>query len=154
MEEEISYPPTYRYERGSRDTYVWQKQKATGVGPQHSHSHTRTHACAHSHTHSHTHGHTHILTHTHSQSHTQRSPSSSHTKQLVIGVMNRVCVCVSLSHLHACPLSGPQMRTNVPSWCDRILWKSYPETHIVCNSYGETPALLDVIQHAPCCVEM
>ena len=46
-------------------------------------------------------------------------------------------VCVSRSHLHACPLSGPQMRTNVPSWCDRILWKSYPETHIVCNSYGE-----------------
>lgn len=30
-----------------------------------------------------------------------------------------------------------QMRTNVPSWCDRILWKSYPETHVVCNSYGE-----------------
>lgn len=30
-EEEISFPPTYRYERGSRDTYVWQKQKATGV---------------------------------------------------------------------------------------------------------------------------
>ncbi|ROL54714.1 Phosphatidylinositol 3,4,5-trisphosphate 5-phosphatase 2A [Anabarilius grahami] len=29
-EEEITYPPTYRYERGSRDTYVWQKQKATG----------------------------------------------------------------------------------------------------------------------------
>uniref|UniRef100_W5KWH4 phosphatidylinositol-3,4,5-trisphosphate 5-phosphatase n=1 Tax=Astyanax mexicanus TaxID=7994 RepID=W5KWH4_ASTMX len=57
FEEEITYPPTYRYERGSRDTYVWQKQKATG------------------------------------------------------------------------------MRTNVPSWCDRILWKSYPETHIVCNSY-------------------
>lgn len=28
------------------------------------------------------------------------------------------------------------MRTNVPSWCDRILWKSHPETHIVCNSYG------------------
>uniref|UniRef100_A0A671NR80 phosphatidylinositol-3,4,5-trisphosphate 5-phosphatase n=1 Tax=Sinocyclocheilus anshuiensis TaxID=1608454 RepID=A0A671NR80_9TELE len=60
VEEEITYPPTYRYERGSRDTYVWQKQKATG------------------------------------------------------------------------------MRTNVPSWCDRILWKSYPETHIVCNSYGTT----------------
>lgn len=34
------------------------------------------------------------------------------------------------------------MRTNVPSWCDRILWKSYPETHIVCNSYGEWNHLL------------
>ncbi|XP_035767503.1 phosphatidylinositol 3,4,5-trisphosphate 5-phosphatase 2A [Neolamprologus brichardi] len=69
-EEEISFPPTYRYERGSRDTYVWQKQKATG------------------------------------------------------------------------------MRTNVPSWCDRILWKSYPETHIVCNSYGCTD---DVVtsDHSP-----
>uniref|UniRef100_A0A8C5ESR4 phosphatidylinositol-3,4,5-trisphosphate 5-phosphatase n=1 Tax=Gouania willdenowi TaxID=441366 RepID=A0A8C5ESR4_GOUWI len=70
VEEEISFPPTYRYERGSRDTYVWQKQKATG------------------------------------------------------------------------------MRTNVPSWCDRILWKSYPETHIVCNSYGCTD---DVVtsDHSP-----
>ena len=43
VEEEISYPPTYRYERGSRDTYVWQKQKATGVGPQHTHTHTHSH---------------------------------------------------------------------------------------------------------------
>ncbi|XP_063162100.1 phosphatidylinositol 3,4,5-trisphosphate 5-phosphatase 2 [Candoia aspera] len=59
-EEEITFPPTYRYERGSRDTYVWHKQKPTGV------------------------------------------------------------------------------RTNVPSWCDRILWKSYPETHINSNSYGCT----------------
>lgn len=31
-EEEITFPPTYRYERGSRDTYVWHKQKPTGVG--------------------------------------------------------------------------------------------------------------------------
>ncbi|XP_070987900.1 phosphatidylinositol 3,4,5-trisphosphate 5-phosphatase 2A-like [Oncorhynchus clarkii lewisi] len=69
-EEEISYPPTYRYERGSRDTYVWQKQKATG------------------------------------------------------------------------------MRTNVPSWCDRILWKSYPETHIVCNSYGCTDDMV-TSDHSP-----
>ncbi|XP_041918880.1 LOW QUALITY PROTEIN: phosphatidylinositol 3,4,5-trisphosphate 5-phosphatase 2A [Alosa sapidissima] len=69
-EEEISYPPTYRYERGSRDTYVWQKQKATG------------------------------------------------------------------------------MRTNVPSWCDRILWKSYPETHIVCNSYGCTDDII-TSDHSP-----
>ncbi|KAM6933414.1 phosphatidylinositol 3,4,5-trisphosphate 5-phosphatase 2A [Xenentodon cancila] len=70
VEEEISFPPTYRYERGSRDTYVWQKQKATG------------------------------------------------------------------------------MRTNVPSWCDRILWKSYPETHIVCNSYGCTDDIV-TSDHSP-----
>ncbi|KAG7470915.1 hypothetical protein MATL_G00118860 [Megalops atlanticus] len=69
-EEEISYPPTYRYERGSRDTYVWQKQKPTGI------------------------------------------------------------------------------RTNVPSWCDRILWKSYPETHIVCNSYGCTDDIV-TSDHSP-----
>ncbi|XP_029026997.1 phosphatidylinositol 3,4,5-trisphosphate 5-phosphatase 2A isoform X2 [Betta splendens] len=69
-EEEISFPPTYRYERGSRDTYVWQKQKATG------------------------------------------------------------------------------MRTNVPSWCDRILWKSYPETHIVSNSYGCTDDIV-TSDHSP-----
>uniref|UniRef100_A0A8C6U7A7 phosphatidylinositol-3,4,5-trisphosphate 5-phosphatase n=1 Tax=Neogobius melanostomus TaxID=47308 RepID=A0A8C6U7A7_9GOBI len=69
-EEEISFPPTYRYERGSRDTYVWQKQKATG------------------------------------------------------------------------------MRINVPSWCDRILWKSYPETHIVCNSYGCTDDIV-TSDHSP-----
>lgn len=35
-------------------------------------------------------------------------------------------------------LSLLQVRTNVPSWCDRILWKSYPETHIICNSYGQS----------------
>ncbi|CAF94205.1 unnamed protein product, partial [Tetraodon nigroviridis] len=69
-EEEILFPPTYRYERGSRDTYVWQKQKATG------------------------------------------------------------------------------MRTNVPSWCDRILWKSYPETHIICNSYGCTDDIV-TSDHSP-----
>lgn len=38
VEEEISFPPTYRYERGSRDTYVWQKQKATGVHVSHASS--------------------------------------------------------------------------------------------------------------------
>ncbi|NXU69507.1 SHP2A phosphatase, partial [Horornis vulcanius] len=30
-EGDISFPPTYRYERGTRDTYVWQKSKPTGV---------------------------------------------------------------------------------------------------------------------------
>uniref|UniRef100_A0A480WB36 phosphatidylinositol-3,4,5-trisphosphate 5-phosphatase n=1 Tax=Sus scrofa TaxID=9823 RepID=A0A480WB36_PIG len=69
-EEEISFPPTYRYERGSRDTYAWHKQKPTGV------------------------------------------------------------------------------RTNVPSWCDRILWKSHPETHIICNSYGCTDDIV-TSDHSP-----
>ncbi|CAB1349258.1 unnamed protein product [Coregonus sp. 'balchen'] len=39
-------------------------------------------------------------------------------------------------------------RTNVPSWCDRILWKSYPETHIVCNSYGCTDDMV-TSDHSP-----
>ncbi|XP_053312578.1 phosphatidylinositol 3,4,5-trisphosphate 5-phosphatase 2 [Spea bombifrons] len=69
-EEEIMFPPTYRYERGSRDTYVWHKHKPTGV------------------------------------------------------------------------------RTNVPSWCDRILWKSYPETHVICNSYGCTDDIM-TSDHSP-----
>ncbi|XP_039225688.1 phosphatidylinositol 3,4,5-trisphosphate 5-phosphatase 2 [Crotalus tigris] len=69
-EEEIIFPPTYRYERGSRDTYVWHKQKPTGV------------------------------------------------------------------------------RTNVPSWCDRILWKSYPETHINSISYGCTDDIMSS-DHSP-----
>ncbi|NXM05024.1 SHIP2 phosphatase, partial [Tyrannus savana] len=69
-EGDISFPPTYRYERGSRDTYVWQKFKPTGV------------------------------------------------------------------------------RINVPSWCDRILWKSHPETHLVCNSYGCTDDIV-TSDHSP-----
>lgn len=31
-----------------------------------------------------------------------------------------------------------QVRVNVPSWCDRILWKSYPETHVACTAYGKS----------------
>ncbi|NXA05230.1 SHIP2 phosphatase, partial [Sapayoa aenigma] len=69
-EGDISFPPTYRYERGSRDTYVWQKFKHTGV------------------------------------------------------------------------------RINVPSWCDRILWKSHPETHMVCHSYGCTDDIV-TSDHSP-----
>uniref|UniRef100_A0A1A8JSH2 Inositol polyphosphate phosphatase-like 1b n=1 Tax=Nothobranchius kuhntae TaxID=321403 RepID=A0A1A8JSH2_NOTKU len=30
-EEKIAFPPTYRYERGSRDCYLWQKYKTSGV---------------------------------------------------------------------------------------------------------------------------
>lgn len=33
-------------------------------------------------------------------------------------------------------LSFPQVQVNGPSWCDRVLWKSYPESHITCTSYG------------------
>ncbi|NWX28222.1 SHP2A phosphatase, partial [Notiomystis cincta] len=69
-EGDISFPPTYRYERGTRDTYVWQKSKPTG------------------------------------------------------------------------------MRINVPSWCDRVLWKSHPETHLVCNSYGCTDDIV-TSDHSP-----
>ncbi|NXC99195.1 SHP2A phosphatase, partial [Certhia familiaris] len=69
-EGDISFPPTYRYERGTRDTYVWQKSKPTGI------------------------------------------------------------------------------RINVPSWCDRILWKSHPETHMVCNSYGCTDDIV-TSDHSP-----
>uniref|UniRef100_A0A8C3BVV7 phosphatidylinositol-3,4,5-trisphosphate 5-phosphatase n=1 Tax=Cairina moschata TaxID=8855 RepID=A0A8C3BVV7_CAIMO len=69
-EGDISFPPTYRYERGSRDSYMWQKFKTTGV------------------------------------------------------------------------------RINVPSWCDRILWKSHPETHLVCNSYGCTDDIV-TSDHSP-----
>ncbi|XP_061090200.1 inositol polyphosphate phosphatase-like 1b isoform X1 [Conger conger] len=69
-EEQILFPPTYRYERGSRDCYLWQKYKTTGV------------------------------------------------------------------------------RVNVPSWCDRVLWRSYPETHISCTSYGCTDDII-TSDHSP-----
>ncbi|KAM6326176.1 phosphatidylinositol 3,4,5-trisphosphate 5-phosphatase 1 [Podargus strigoides] len=57
-EEEITFAPTYRFERGTREKYAYTKQKATG------------------------------------------------------------------------------MKYNLPSWCDRVLWKSYPMVHVVCQSYG------------------
>ncbi|XP_053316907.1 phosphatidylinositol 3,4,5-trisphosphate 5-phosphatase 1 isoform X2 [Spea bombifrons] len=59
-EEEITFPPTYRFDRGSRERYCYTKQKATG------------------------------------------------------------------------------MKYNLPSWCDRVLWKSYPLMHVLCQSYGCT----------------
>ncbi|XP_076877274.1 inositol polyphosphate phosphatase-like 1b isoform X2 [Brachyhypopomus gauderio] len=69
-EEKITFPPTYRYERGSRDCYLWQKYKSSGV------------------------------------------------------------------------------RVNGPSWCDRVLWKSYPETYITCTSYGCTDDIF-TSDHSP-----
>ncbi|XP_038050530.1 phosphatidylinositol 3,4,5-trisphosphate 5-phosphatase 2B-like isoform X2 [Patiria miniata] len=59
-EEDISFPPTYRYKLGNRDTYDYKKIKKTMV------------------------------------------------------------------------------RINEPSWCDRVIWRSYPGTHIVNTSYGCT----------------
>uniref|UniRef100_A0A8C7ZC86 phosphatidylinositol-3,4,5-trisphosphate 5-phosphatase n=1 Tax=Oryzias sinensis TaxID=183150 RepID=A0A8C7ZC86_9TELE len=70
QEEKITFPPTYRYERGSRGCYLWQKYKTSGV------------------------------------------------------------------------------RVNVPSWCDRVLWKSYPETHVVCTAYGCTDDIF-TSDHSP-----
>ncbi|XP_032554121.1 phosphatidylinositol 3,4,5-trisphosphate 5-phosphatase 1 isoform X2 [Chiroxiphia lanceolata] len=69
-EEEITFAPTYRFERGSREKYAYTKQKATG------------------------------------------------------------------------------MKYNLPSWCDRVLWKSYPMVHVVCQSYGCTTDIM-TSDHSP-----
>uniref|UniRef100_A0A673MJC4 phosphatidylinositol-3,4,5-trisphosphate 5-phosphatase n=1 Tax=Sinocyclocheilus rhinocerous TaxID=307959 RepID=A0A673MJC4_9TELE len=58
VEEEITFAPTYRFERDTRERYAYTKAKATGT------------------------------------------------------------------------------KYNLPSWCDRVLRKSYPMAHVVCNSYG------------------
>ncbi|NXK68046.1 SHIP1 phosphatase, partial [Sylvietta virens] len=69
-EEEITFAPTYRFERGTREKYSYTKQKATG------------------------------------------------------------------------------MKYNLPSWCDRVLWKSYPMVHVVCQSYGCTTDIM-TSDHSP-----
>ncbi|KAM9248300.1 phosphatidylinositol 3,4,5-trisphosphate 5-phosphatase 1 [Dugong dugon] len=69
-EEEITFAPTYRFERLTRDKYAYTKQKATG------------------------------------------------------------------------------MKYNLPSWCDRVLWKSYPLVHVVCQSYGDTSDIM-TSDHSP-----
>ncbi|XP_033005899.1 phosphatidylinositol 3,4,5-trisphosphate 5-phosphatase 1 isoform X1 [Lacerta agilis] len=69
-EEEITFAPTYRFERNTREHYVYTKQKATGV------------------------------------------------------------------------------KYNLPSWCDRVLWKSYPLVHVVCQSYGCTSDIM-TSDHSP-----
>ncbi|XP_053453105.1 phosphatidylinositol 3,4,5-trisphosphate 5-phosphatase 1 isoform X1 [Nycticebus coucang] len=69
-EEEITFAPTYRFERLTRDKYAYTKQKATG------------------------------------------------------------------------------MKYNLPSWCDRVLWKSYPLVHVVCQSYGSTTDIM-TSDHSP-----
>ncbi|XP_054839709.1 phosphatidylinositol 3,4,5-trisphosphate 5-phosphatase 1 isoform X2 [Eublepharis macularius] len=69
-EEEITFAPTYRFERNTRENYVYTKQKTTG------------------------------------------------------------------------------MKYNLPSWCDRVLWKSYPLVHVVCQSYGCTSDIM-TSDHSP-----
>ncbi|XP_072180277.1 phosphatidylinositol 3,4,5-trisphosphate 5-phosphatase 1-like [Diadema setosum] len=69
-EDEITFPPTYRYEIGHRSVYAYKKVKKTGV------------------------------------------------------------------------------RINQPSWCDRVLWKSYPETHVVNTTYGCTTDIV-TSDHSP-----
>ncbi|XP_066266915.1 phosphatidylinositol 3,4,5-trisphosphate 5-phosphatase 2-like isoform X1 [Branchiostoma lanceolatum] len=69
-EENITFPPTYRYERGNRKEYTWQKFKKTGI------------------------------------------------------------------------------RINVPSWCDRVLWRSFPDTYITSLSYGCTEDIV-TSDHSP-----
>lgn len=39
---------------------------------------------------------------------------------------------------NACEMNlTPQTKYNLPSWCDRVLRKSYPLVHVVCQAYGE-----------------
>uniref|UniRef100_A0A8C4WKC2 phosphatidylinositol-3,4,5-trisphosphate 5-phosphatase n=1 Tax=Gopherus evgoodei TaxID=1825980 RepID=A0A8C4WKC2_9SAUR len=37
---------------------------------------------------------------------------------------------------------------NLQSWCDRVLWKSYPMVHVVCQSYGCTSDIM-TSDHSP-----
>uniref|UniRef100_A0A672ML32 phosphatidylinositol-3,4,5-trisphosphate 5-phosphatase n=1 Tax=Sinocyclocheilus grahami TaxID=75366 RepID=A0A672ML32_SINGR len=69
-EEEITFAPTYRFERDTRERYAYTKAKATGT------------------------------------------------------------------------------KYNLPSWCDRVLRKSYPMAHVVCNSYGCTNDIM-TSDHSP-----
>ena len=44
--------------------------------------------------------------------------------------------------------SGGRTRINVPSYCDRVLWKSYPGTRIECLAYGCTNNVM-TSDHSP-----
>ncbi|KAF7663119.1 hypothetical protein LDENG_00218160 [Lucifuga dentata] len=70
VEEEITFAPTYRFERDTREKYAYTKAKATGT------------------------------------------------------------------------------KYNLPSWCDRVLRKSYPLVHVVCQSYGCTNDIM-TSDHSP-----
>ncbi|KAF7711757.1 hypothetical protein HF521_000768 [Silurus meridionalis] len=69
-EEDITFPPTYRFERDTHERYVYTKAKATGT------------------------------------------------------------------------------KYNLPSWCDRVLRKSYPQVHVACHSYGCTNDIM-TSDHCP-----
>ncbi|CAB1323737.1 unnamed protein product [Coregonus sp. 'balchen'] len=44
--------------------------------------------------------------------------------------------------------SPSQTKYNLPSWCDRVLWKSYPLVHVFCQSYGCTNDIM-TSDHSP-----
>ncbi|KAK1804041.1 hypothetical protein P4O66_020085 [Electrophorus voltai] len=54
----------------------------------------------------------------------------------------------SNTHKPTSPAVRYQVRVNGPSWCDRVLWKSYPETYITCTSYGCTDDIF-TSDHSP-----
>lgn len=78
-EEEITFPPTYRIKKGTRDEYVFEKVKSSGV------------SCSK--------------------------------------------LCVSHAAVPS-PLRVLQIKINNPSWCDRVLWRSYPELYVSSQAYG------------------
>lgn len=92
------FPPTYRYERGSRDCYLWQKYKSSGV----------------------------------------KLFISMNLSAFVNDILFALFYLKSIK-------TFPQVQVNGPSWCDRVLWKSYPESHIICTSYGVLLLFLSIL---------
>lgn len=89
-EGEVNFAPTYRYERGTREHYKWEKQKATHV-------------------------------------------------KVGCGMKKKKRAPVRLL-IHA--------QINVPSWCDRVLWKSFANATLHQTSYGCTQNIV-TSDHSP-----
>lgn len=70
--------------------------------------------------------------------------------------MQMYCTLHMFSYIHVIntlalffsPLFIIQIRINVPSYCDRVLWRSYPGTSIVNTSYGCTTDIM-TSDHSP-----
>ncbi|CDQ93933.1 unnamed protein product [Oncorhynchus mykiss] len=50
--------------------------------------------------------------------------------------------------VHYLHFSPSQTKYNLPSWCDRVLRKSYPLVHVFCQSYGCTNDIM-TSDHSP-----